>query len=177
MREVIDLGDDGIEPVNFLHHDVVEFLPEIRVVKTLRQELGEGLDRHERIPNLMRHACGQIAPERRAIEQFLFLPQLLLGRQIVDDRDRAEWGAMVEQPARVHREGPARRRIHPMPARQIAVGFESLAQERGNAAAGGFHRFVQDIFRLLSQDFFGGGIKPADDGVFIRGHDPRRNRF
>ena len=73
MGKVVDLRDDFVEAVDLLDHDFVEVASKIGVVEALGQELGEGLDRNERISNFVRHARGQVGPESRAIEQILFL--------------------------------------------------------------------------------------------------------
>src|SRR5438128_1507773 len=43
MSEVINLGDDFIQAINLLHHDLVEFLPEIRVIKAFGKKLRKSL--------------------------------------------------------------------------------------------------------------------------------------
>ena len=69
MREVIDLSDNLVEPIDLLDHDFVKVLPEICVLKALRQELGKGLDRDERVPDFVRHARGEIGPKGCAIDE------------------------------------------------------------------------------------------------------------
>jgi len=49
MGEVIDLGNNLIQPINFADHDLIEFLAKIRVVEALWKQLSEGLDRDERV--------------------------------------------------------------------------------------------------------------------------------
>src|SRR5205823_4393547 len=43
VREVVDLRNDLVEPVDFLDDDLVEILAEIGVFETLGQQLGESL--------------------------------------------------------------------------------------------------------------------------------------
>ena len=90
MGEVVDLRDDLVEPVDLLDDDLIEVVSKIGVIKAIRQELREGLDRNQRIANFVRHARGEVGPESRAIEQILFLPRLFLRGHIVDDGDRAQ---------------------------------------------------------------------------------------
>ena len=89
VREVIDLGNDPIEPLDFLDDDFVEIAAEIRVVETLGKELRKGLDRDQRVAHFVRHARGEIGPEGGPIRQLLFLPERFLRREIRDDRDCA----------------------------------------------------------------------------------------
>src|SRR5207249_231249 len=103
MREVVDLRNNFIEPIDFIDHNLIELLAKIRVIETLRQELRKSLNRDERITNFVGHAGGQVGPERRSIEQRLFLAQSFLNGQILDYRDRAEGRTVVGDLARFDR--------------------------------------------------------------------------
>ena len=59
----------------------------------------KSLNRDERIANFVRHAGGEIGPESGAIDQILFLPQVLFRGQIVNDGDGAE-RVRVDRPRR-----------------------------------------------------------------------------
>ncbi len=89
MGKVVDLRDDEIEAIDFLDHDFVEVASKIGVVEALGKELREGLDRDQRIAHFVRHACRQIGPKSRAIQQLLFLTKRFLRGHILDNRDCA----------------------------------------------------------------------------------------
>ena len=89
MGEIIDLSDDEIEPADFLHHDLVEIAPEIGVVEALGKQLGEGLDRDQRVAHFVRHASREVGPKGRTIDQLLLLPERFFRRHILNHRDRA----------------------------------------------------------------------------------------
>ena len=177
MREVVDLGDDLVEPIDFLHDDLVEILAEISVFETFGQKLGEGLDRHERIPDFMGHAGREVGPKRGAIHQILFLPQVVLGRQIMDDRHCAERIFLVDQAASFDGKGSPRVGIDPLAWRQIFPGLEGFAEKCGKTAADRFDRLVQGIAGIHAENLFGGRVEPANVGLFIRGDDSGRDRF
>ena len=79
MREIVDLGDDVVEPVDFLHDNLVEFLTKIGVFKSFRQQLGKSLDGDEWIADLMGHTGGEIGPECGSIKKVLLFAQAFLG--------------------------------------------------------------------------------------------------
>src|ERR1700730_11487841 len=58
VREVVNLGDDLVQSIDFADDDLIEFFSKIGVVKTLRQQLRKSLDRYQRITDLVRHARG-----------------------------------------------------------------------------------------------------------------------
>ena len=89
MGKVVDLCDNEIEAVDFLDHDFVEVASKIGIVEALGKELREGLDRNQRIAHFVRHACCQIGPKSRSIQQLLFLTKRFLRGHILDNRDCA----------------------------------------------------------------------------------------
>ena len=90
MRKSVYLTDDFVEPIDFLNDDFVKILSEIRVVETFWEKLGKRLDRHKRVSNFMRHTRGEIGPEGSAIDQILFLAQVVLCGQVLENSDSAE---------------------------------------------------------------------------------------
>lgn len=89
MREIVELRSEEVVAANFLDDDLVEIAPKILVVGSLGQKLSEGLDRDERVADFVRNARREIGPKSGAIHQFLFLPERFLGRQVLDNGDRA----------------------------------------------------------------------------------------
>src|SRR5438874_2326239 len=53
VGERVDLSDDFVESIDFLHDNVGKILSKIRVVKSFGQELSEGFDGNERIANFV----------------------------------------------------------------------------------------------------------------------------
>src|ERR1700736_2216578 len=108
MREVIDLGDDFVQAINFLDYDLIELFAKIGVVETLGEKLSESFYSHERIADFVRHARGEVGPKCGSIDQRLLLTQRFLRGEIVDDRHCAEGHPVVGKLARFYRNLSAR---------------------------------------------------------------------
>src|SRR5204862_406833 len=132
--EVIDLGNDFVEPIDFLDDDFVKIFSEIRVVETFWEKLCKGLDRHKRVSNFMRHARGEIGPEGSAIDQILFLAQVVLCGQVVEDSDGSEGCFLVQQPPSFHGKRSTRIGVNPLSSGEILFRIEGLAQKRRESA-------------------------------------------
>ncbi len=84
MREIVDLLDDLVQPLDVLGHQLAELTAEFGVVVVVREQLGKGLDRNQRVSHLMGHAGRQFGPELGALDLFLFLLQREFSCQVLD---------------------------------------------------------------------------------------------
>src|SRR6266487_105081 len=170
MSKVVDLSDDFIETVDLANDDLVEIFSKIGVVKPLGKKLREGFDRNERIANFVGHTGGQVRPKNGAIEESLLFAQSFLSGKIIDDSDGTQRRVFAHEAACLNRERAARLIVDPLLRRQNSLRVKRLTKNSGQLASGRFDRLIQDIRARQSQNLFGGGIEPADNGIFIGRH-------
>ena len=94
-REGEQVGDELADALDLLERQLAEARAELLVVEAFRQELDEGADRDERIPDLVRDARRQRAERRQPVGPLEQHPRMLeIGRQARVLEDRA--GAVRE---------------------------------------------------------------------------------
>src|SRR5204863_6940555 len=111
-----------------------------------------------------------------AIDQVLFLAQVILRGQVVDDGDRAKWCVFIYQSPGFHGKGSLRLGIDPLLSGKILFRLEGLAQKRREAAARRLDGLIQSIGGRDAENLLRGRIAPTHDPSFISRNDTRQDR-
>ena len=94
-RKAQELVDERVDPINFVSDQVRERLAKIGVLVTLRQKLGKGLDRNERILDFVRHTGGERAETREAVAATNLQLEPFQRRDIGENHERSQHFALL----------------------------------------------------------------------------------
>ena len=101
----------------------------------------------------------------------MFLAQIVLCGQVVQDSDGAEGCFLVQQPPGFHRKGSSGIGVNPLPGWEIFFRIEGLAQKRCEGAARCLDGLIEGIGCRNAEKPFSSGIKPTNHCLFIGGDD------
>ena len=148
--ETKDTGDQMSESVSFTRENVLELVQESRIRFSLREMIGESLDRRERIPDLMNHRGGELTDGG----EFLRVTELVLELFILAD----------EFAMRVLEEMAIEPGLQPLLKRLEGEGNENS----GDKSAGN-RAIAQDGLELFFGDKYGQEVDNGDgtdeDGI------------
>src|SRR4030095_3506875 len=137
------------------------------------KELREGLNRNQRIAHFVRHACCQVGPKGRSVQQLLFLTKRFLRGQILDNRDCAQRLLLVNETTGLDRKRPPRMGVDPLLGGKLDLAFDRFAQKGSDAAAGCFNGPIQNVGRRDAEDRLSRRVAPTDDPLLIARDNPR----
>ena len=167
-REGPEPAQELLDPVDLLHRDLREGGAELVVVGPLGKELGERLDRHQRVPDLVGDTGRHRAECREAISAPLVLFEGLEPGVVVEHGDRpADRALVIVKRRRVDHQWqrPPLGERH----RHLRLGLVMLDEARAEHGADrrvqDVERAAHDVGRLDTEDALGGGVERRDDAV------------